>query len=92
MSVRVFIKQDSFFELQSGTIFTTKWGNNYKVVQYKRQMKETKEINYDNLLLHSPRNLPGERHFTPGNSWEVEIIIKRKKKNHTPSQTYLRDL
>ena len=53
-SVRVFIKQDSFFELQSGTIFTTKWGNNYKVVQYRRQMKETKEIDFGNLLLHSP--------------------------------------
>ena len=53
-SVRVFIKQDSFFELQSGTIFTTKWGNNYKVVQYRRQIKETKEIDFGNLLLHSP--------------------------------------
>ena len=54
MSVRVFIKQDSFFELQSGTIFTTKWGNNYKVVQYRRQIKETREIDFGNLLLHSP--------------------------------------
>ena len=53
-SVRVFIKQDSFFELQRGAIFTTKWGNNYKVVQYRRQMKETKEIDFGNLLLHSP--------------------------------------
>ena len=53
-SVRVFIKQDSFFELQSGAIFTTKWGNNYKVVQYRRQIKETKEIDFGNLLLHSP--------------------------------------
>ena len=53
-SVRVFIKQESFFELQSGAIFTTKWGNNYKVVQYRRQMKETKEIYFGNLLLYSP--------------------------------------
>ena len=53
-SVRVFIKHDSFFELQSGAIFTTKWGNNYKVVQYRRQMKETKEIDFGSLLLHSP--------------------------------------
>ena len=58
--------------------FTTKWGNNYKVVQYRRQMKETKEIDFGSLLLHSPPNFPGDRHFTPRNSWEVEIIIKRK--------------
>ena len=51
--VRVSIKQDSFFELQSGATFTTKWGNNYKVVQYRRQMKETKEIDFGNLLLCS---------------------------------------
>ena len=53
-SVRVFIKQDSFFELQSRAIFTTKWGNNYNVVHYKRQMKETKEIDFGSLMLHSP--------------------------------------
>ena len=53
-SVRIFIKQESSFELQSGAIFTTKWSNNYKVVQYRRQMKETKEIDFGNLLLHSP--------------------------------------
>ena len=34
--------------------FTTKWGNNYKVVQYRRQMKETKEIDFGSLLLDSP--------------------------------------
>ena len=53
-SVRVFIKQDSFFELLSGAIFTTKCGNNYKVVEYRRQMKETKAIDFGNLLLYSP--------------------------------------
>ena len=53
-SVRVFIKQDSFFELQSRAIFTTKWGNNYNVVHYRRQMKETKEIDFGSLMLHSP--------------------------------------
>ena len=52
-SVRVFIKQDNFFELESEAIFTRKWGNKYKVVQYRRQMKETKEIDFDNLLLYS---------------------------------------
>ena len=51
--VRVSIRQDSFFELQSGAVFTTKWGNNYKVVQYRRRMKETKEIDFGNLLLYS---------------------------------------
>ena len=34
--------------------FTTKWDNNYKVVQYRRQMKETKVIDFGNLQLHSP--------------------------------------
>ena len=53
-SVRVFIKQYSFFELQSGAIFTTNSGNNYKAVHYRRQMKEKKEIDFGNLLLHSP--------------------------------------
>ena len=53
-SVKVFIKQESFFELQSGANFTTKWGNNYKVLHYRRQMKETKEIDFGNLLFHSP--------------------------------------
>ena len=53
-SVRVFIKQESFFELQSGAIFTTKWGNNYKVLHQRRQMKETNEIDFGNLLFHSP--------------------------------------
>ena len=53
-SVRVFIKQGSFFELQRGAIFTTKWGNNCKVAQYRRQMNETKEIDFCNLLRHSP--------------------------------------
>ena len=52
-SVRVFIKQDSFFELQSEAIFTRKWGYKYKVLQYRRQMKETKEIDFGNLLLYS---------------------------------------
>ena len=66
-SASVIIKQDSFFELQSETqryykvgqvlesraIFVTKWGNNYNVVQYRRQMKETAEIDFGGLLLHS---------------------------------------
>ena len=63
----VIIKQDSFLELQreakwyykegqvlqSKEIFITKWGKNYKVVQYREQMKETGEINFGNLLFHS---------------------------------------
>ena len=61
------IKQDSFFELQkeakwyykvgqvlqSRVTFITKKGNNYKVVQHREQMKETREIDFGNLLFHS---------------------------------------
>ena len=39
--------------LQSRVIFITKWDNNYKVVQYREQMKETGEIDFGNLLFHS---------------------------------------
>ena len=66
MSTSVIIKQDRFFELQSEAkwyykgqvlqsrvIFITKWDNNYKVVQYREQMKETGEIDFGNLLFHS---------------------------------------
>ena len=66
-SASVIIKQDSFFELQSEAkwyykvgqvlqsrvIFITKWDNNYKVVQYRQQMKETGKIDFGNLLFHS---------------------------------------
>ena len=38
----------------SGAIFITKWGNFYKILSYKRQMKETGEIDFSNLLLYSP--------------------------------------
>ena len=39
--------------LQSRVIFITKKDSNYKVVQYKEQMKETGEIDFGNLLFHS---------------------------------------
>ena len=38
--------------LQSGATFITRWDNNYKVVQYRRQTKEREEIDFGNLLLH----------------------------------------
>ena len=61
-SASVIIKQDSFFEsqneakwyykvgqvLQSRGIFITKWDKNYKVVQYREQIKETGEIDFGN--------------------------------------------
>ena len=34
-------------------MFITKWDNNYKVLQYREQMKETGEIDFGNLLFHS---------------------------------------
>ena len=39
--------------LQSRVIFITKKDNNYKVGQYKEKMKETREIDFGNLLFHS---------------------------------------
>ena len=46
--------------LKRRTIFITKWvnvitnwDNSYKVVQYRRQMKETGKIDFYNLFLHS---------------------------------------
>ena len=39
--------------LQSRVIFITNWDSDYKVVQYREQMKETGEINFGNLLFHS---------------------------------------
>ena len=88
-SASVIIKRNSFFELQmeakwyykvgevlqSRVIFITKWGNNYKVVQCRELMKETGEIDFANLLLHS--TLKGLLR-----SWN-SVIIKRKKKAHT---------
>ena len=49
--------------LQSGTTFISKWGNNYKVMQYRRKMGETGESN--RFLQLAPLFT---QHFTPRNS------------------------
>ena len=86
-SASVIIKQDSFFELQSKAkwyykvrqvlqsrvIFITKWDNNYKVVQYREQMKETGEIDFGNLLFHS--TLICLVTDTYRDWWKVEILL-----------------
>ena len=75
-SASVVIKQDSFFELQSKAkwyykvgqvlqsrvIFITKWDNNYKVVQYREQMKETGNRFWESTFSFNP-NLSGDRHL-----------------------------
>ena len=49
--------------LKSGTRFFKKWGNNYKVMQYRRQMRETGESSRFQQL--TPLFT---QHFTPRNS------------------------
>ena len=57
-------------------------------------MKEKEEISFGNLLLHSPLiylmtdTLPLYEFYKSLNS----IVIKRKKKSHTPIKSYLLDL
>ena len=36
-----------------GQLLLKRWDINHKVVQYRWQMKETREIHFGNLLLHS---------------------------------------
>ena len=55
--------------LQSGAIIT-------KVVQYRRQLRQTGEGNRFSQL--TPILIPellSERHFTPRNSWEVGVLL-----------------
>ena len=81
------------FLLQSVTTFIAKWSNNYKVVQYRREMKETGEIDFDNLLLHSfPVCLETD-------NLDLEILEKlkfcynqKKEETTSPPWAYLRDL
>ena len=60
------------------------WDNNYKIVQYRKQMKETGEIDFGNLFLYSTLTcqetdtLSLHEFFRSWNS----VIIKRKKKSH----------
>ena len=66
--------------LKSGTTFFKKWGNNYKVMQYRRQMRETGESNSPNTL-------------RLGILEKLKFCHNEKKKETTsPPQTYLRDL
>ena len=82
--VRQVIESRTIF-LQSRATFITRWDNNQKVVQYRRQMKETWEIDFGNLLLHSTLiclatgTLPLYEFFRSRSS----VIIKRKKKSHS---------
>ena len=43
------LKQSRYYKLKEvlkgGTTFVKKWGNNYKIMQYKKQMRETVESN-----------------------------------------------
>ena len=79
--------------IQNRAILITKWSNfitrgdnNHKVVQYRRQMKETGEIDFGNLLLHSTLTCLATDTLPLYEFLEVEILLKSKeRRNHTPN-------
>ena len=72
--------------LQIGVAITM-WGNCYKVAQYRRQMRETRESKrFLQLTPWFNPDLPGDRQFAPRNSSEVEFLLESKeRRNHTPT-------
>ena len=70
--------------LPSGTIFVTKWGSNYKVMQYRRQMKETGEMDLGNGLLHSPIFCLATDTLPLGILEKLKFCNNKKGRNHKP--------
>ena len=76
-------------QLQSGVTFFTRWysitkrGNYYKVIQYRRQVRETNAGNRFWKPTHwfTP-GLPGDKQHTPRNSWKVKILLESKEKRN----------
>ena len=80
------------FLSKSGATFITKWANNYKVVQGTNQMKETGEIDFGNLLLHSPLICLATDTLPVRILEKLKFCYNQKKEEITPPpQTYLRD-
>ena len=73
--------------LQRGTTFIIKWGNYYKVVQYRRKMKEKGKDNrfWQPIPWFTP-DLPEDRQSAPSKflkTWRSRIRIKVRI-NQTP--------
>ena len=73
--------------IPSGTIFITKWGNNHKVGQYRRQMKKTREIDSGNLLLHSPLIFLATVTLPLGILQKLKFCYNQKKEETKPPTT-----
>ena len=90
-------KQGRYYQVEqflskSGATFITKWANNYKVVQGTNQMKETGEIDFGNLLLHSPLICLATDTLPLRILEKLKFCYNQKKEEITPQpQTYLRD-
>ena len=70
--------------LHIGATFITNWDNNYKVMQCRRQMKETGEIDFGNVLLYSTLICQVTDFYPDRNYWEVDkFCYNQKKRNHT---------
>ena len=66
-----------------GATFITNWDNNYKVMQCRREMKETGEIDFGNVLLYSTLIYQVTDFYPIRNYWEVDKFCYNQKKNHT---------
>ena len=70
--------------LHIGATFITNWNSNYKVMQWRRQMKETGEIDFGNVLLYSTLICQVTDFYPDRNYWEVDkFCYNQKKRNHT---------
>ena len=71
-----------------------KRGSYYKVVQYRKQTKETMEEKGLWQPTHwFKTDLPGDKQFTPRNSEEVETLLESKEiRSHTPQKVYPRSV
>ena len=63
-----------------GATFITNWDNNYKVMQCRRQIKETGKIDFGNLLLHSTLICQVTDLYPYRNYWEVDKFCYNQKK------------
>ena len=66
--------------LHIGATFITNWDNNYKVMQCRRQIKETGKIDFGNLLLHSTLICQVTDLYPYRNYWEVDKFCYNQKK------------
>ena len=75
--------------LQSGATFITKSANYYKVVHYRKKMRETRKGNrfWQLTPLFAP-DLPGDRHFTLGILEKLKFLKEHLRKAAEATCTY----